>query len=300
MTLRAAAAGPGYEAAYEAGYEADTLALLRRAFEHRALAGHAPRVKALHLPPGRPDQPLAGESCAVELEGGAIGLSYVLFGHTLQTLRGAAPGCAGVDALTLAAGYAQDPATQHGVARTLGFAAVNALTAWLFARCGYAPPDAGDSLAALDPQPGDCVGMIGYFAALAPRITAAGASLVVVEMRDDLIGQHDGVTITADPRALQPCNKVLSTGTLLLNGTLERMLAAAPAAQRFALVGPSAGSLPDPLFARGVTDLGGSWVVDTAAYTAALCAGVKRHGSTRKFALRASNYPGLPALLERL
>ena len=119
-------------------------------------------------------------------------------------------------------------------------------------------------------------------------------------MRADLIGQRDGITISADPSVLARCNKVLATGTLLLNGTLDRMLAAALAAQRFALVGPSAGSLPDPLFARGVTDLGGSWVEDGPAFIAALRAGEKRHGAARKFALRRADYPGLPALLNRM
>lgn len=289
---------PGSAAA--PGHEAEALACLQRAFLHRALAGHAPRVKALHLPPRRPAQALAGESCAVELEGGCVGLSYVLFGGTLEALREVADACAGADALALAAGYATAPTARHGVPRTMGLAAVNALTAWLFERTGFIPPDAGDSLAALDPQAGDRIGMIGWFAPLAPRIVAAGASLVVVEMRADLIGQRDGITISADPSVLARCNKVLATGTLLLNGTLDRMLAAALAAQRFALVGPSAGSLPDPLFARGVTDLGGSWVEDGPAFIAALRAGEKRHGAARKFALRRADYPGLPALLDRM
>ncbi|CAD5373878.1 conserved hypothetical protein [Rubrivivax sp. A210] len=282
------------------GVEADTLALLRAAFAGTALAGRLPRVKALHLPPRRPPSAMAGESCAVELEGGALGLSYVLFGDTLAALREAAPACAGADALQLAAGYAAPPAQDRGTPRTLGLAAVNALTAWLFMRAGYMPPDAGDSLAAIDPRPGDRIGMIGWFPPLVPRITAAGAALVVIELREDLIGEREGVTVTADAAALASCNKVLATGTLLLNGTLARMRAAAPQAERFALVGPSAGSLPDPLFARRISALGGSWVEDGPAYIEALASGDKRSGAARKVALRAGSYPGLPALLARL
>ncbi len=282
------------------GHEADTLALLRLAFARPALAGLVPRVKAVHLPPPRPAESMAGESCAVELEGGAIGLSYVLQGHTLEDLQQAAPACAGVDALHLAAGYLAGTAARYGASRTLGFAAVNALTAWIFARAGFSPPDAGDSLAAIDPQPGERIGMIGWFPPLVPRIVAAGATLVVIEMRADLVGLREGVTVTHDAAALGPCTKVLSTGTLLLNGTLGRMLAAAPLATRFALVGPSAGSLPDPLFARRVTDLGGSWIEDGPAFIETLKAGAKRQDSARKFALRAADYPGLPALLDRL
>jgi len=277
-------------------FETDTLRLLTQA----AARGVAPRVRALHLPPARPADTLAGESCALELDDGSIGLSYVLFGGTLEALRVARAELAGADLLRLARGYTKSPAAQHGVPRTLGFAAVNALTASLFRRCGWRPPDAVDSIAAIDPQPGEHIGMVGYFAPLVPQILARGATLVVIELRDELLGDRPEVRITADPTALADCDKVLATGTLLLNGTLQAMLDAAPRARRFALVGPSAGGLPDALFARGVTDLGGSWIEDGPAFVDALRSGARRGPAARKFALPVADYPGLPALLSRL
>ncbi|MBE0555417.1 MAG: hypothetical protein IH625_17185, partial [Rhodobacteraceae bacterium] len=42
-----------------------------------AALGPLPRVRALHLPPGRYAQDNRGEFCALELEDGSIGLSYV-------------------------------------------------------------------------------------------------------------------------------------------------------------------------------------------------------------------------------
>ena len=73
------------------GFEAETLAWLVRASAPATAPvtarGAPPRVRALHLPPGRSDDDLAGESCAQELEDGSLGLSCVLFGHTLPTLR---------------------------------------------------------------------------------------------------------------------------------------------------------------------------------------------------------------------
>ena len=62
-------------------------------------------------------------------------------------------------------------------------------------------------------------------------------------------------------------------------------------------MGPGAGCLPDGLFARGVTLLGGSWVVDAAAFKQALATGAPWGGSARKFALTRANYPGWQALL---
>ncbi len=77
------------------------------------------------------------------------------------------------------------------------------------------------------------------------------------------------------------------------------MRAAARRATRFALIGPSAGLLPDALFAAGVTDVGGSWVVNGPGFAQALRGGERRGRSARKFALAATDYPGLPALLAR-
>jgi hypothetical protein len=276
--------------------ETDTLALLADA---AARLGGAPRVRTLILPPRRPDDALAGESCAIELDDGSIGLSYVLYGEALPRLHAQAPAIAGCDALTLAAGFTAEPGADGGVPRTLGLAAANALTAWVFGRVGYAPPAATDSVGSIEPRAGERIGMVGFFAPLVPAIAAAGASLVVVELREDLLGERDGVTVTADPGALADCDKVVATGTLLLNGTLARMRAAAKRATRFALIGPSAGLLPDALFAAGVTDIGGSWVVNGPGFAEALRCGERRGRNARKFALGASAYPGLPALLAR-
>jgi uncharacterized protein (DUF4213/DUF364 family) len=274
-------------------YAQDALALVQ------ALAdiGPLPRVRALHLPPPPAPDAMRGEFAALELEGGALGLSYVLLGDTWAQLRGQLDHAtlAGADALALARRYAEaDP-----IQRTLGFAALNALTRWLFDRAGFEPPASGDSLGALDPQPGETVGMVGYFTPLIPRITARGASVLVVELRADLVGEREGARVTLDPSELDGCAKVLCTGTLLLNDTLDATLAHCRGARALAMVGPSVGCPPDPLFARGITLLGGSWVTDSAAYVQALREGASTGACARKFALAPQDYPGWAALLER-
>ena len=52
----------------------------------------------------------------------------------------------------------------------------------------------------------------------------------------------------------------------------------------------------DPLFARGVTTLAGTWVTDAPALCAALAAGTRWSGCARKFVLDRSAYPGRAAL----
>jgi len=282
-----------------------------------------PRVRALHVPPAPADGSRRGEFAALELDDGSVGLAYVLLGDTLARLRGGEGSpVTGLTALEVA----QAMAGPAGVPRTLAWAAAQALAASLARRSGWAPPPAGDSLAGMAPGPGDHVGLVGLFGPLMPRLVASGARITVIELRPELAGQHDGYEVTLDLAALRNCNKVLATGTLLINDTLDAVLAQVAnedegtrtnrqgsghgtesgrgsgrrAAARVALVGPSVGGLPDALFARGVQVLGGTWVEDPAAFVQALATGLERGGSARKFTLAREQWPGWRELLARL
>jgi uncharacterized protein (DUF4213/DUF364 family) len=257
-----------------------------------------PRVRALHLPPPATTPAKDGEFCALELEDGSIGLSYVLLDDTLARLRAGRgdPGLAGAGALEVARQYAG----AGGVARTIGFAAVNALTACLFERAGFVPDETADSIGLLDPRAGDRVGMIGLFPPLVDRIVRSGATLTVVELKAHLAGAREGFRVTLDTGELRGCDKVLSTSTILLNDTVDRMLACCAGAGCLAVVGPGAGCLPDPLFDRGVTLVGGTRVVDRVAFREALRAGARWGQSARKYLIRRGDYPGFEALLGRI
>jgi len=275
-------------------FASDYLAQLERFAERAPL----PRIRALHLPPARPDSDGKGEFCALELEDGSLGLSYVLLDDTLERLRGGADsfGLAGADALALARRYA----TGSGIEKTLGFAAANALTRCFYDRAGFRPDNSADSIGQLQPVAGERIGMIGLFMPLLGRILESGAQLTVVELRPELAGEREGYRVTLNAEELAGCSKVVSTSTLLLNDTLDRMLGYCRNAGWFAMIGPSAGCLPDALFARGVTFLGGSWVDHPGDFVAALLSGESRSASASKYALSAGNYPGFETLLARL
>jgi uncharacterized protein (DUF4213/DUF364 family) len=151
----------------------------------------------------------------------------------------------------------------------------------------------------MNPQPGEQIGMIGLFRPLLKRILESGAQLTVVELKAELAGDAAGYRVTLDADELAACSKVVSTSTLLLNDTLDRMLDCCRNATWFAMVGPSAGCLPDALFARGVTLLGGSWIGDRQGFIAALKSGESRSEFAGKFVLTAQSYPGFDALLAR-
>ncbi len=278
------------------GFAAEYLAQLERFAERSPL----PKVRALHLPP--PHDPDVcdnrGEFCALELEDGSLGLSYVLLDGALEELRASAGarGLPGTDALALASRYTEE----HGAIRTLGFAAANAITRCLFDRAGYVPEASADSIGGVDPQAGERIGMIGLFTPMLARILRSGAQLVVVELKPQLAGEREGYRVTLDANELESCVKVISTSTLLLNDTLDVMLGHCRRARRFAMVGPSAGCLPDALFARGVTLLGGSWVLEREGFLDALRRGDPHSRFTRKFGIASAQYPGFEQLLARL
>jgi uncharacterized protein (DUF4213/DUF364 family) len=128
-------------------------------------------------------------------------------------------------------------------------------------------------------------------------VAASGARLTVLELRPELAGTHTDFQITLDPSELAGCDKVLSTSTVLLNDTLGDVLSHCTVARAFAMIGPGASCLPDVLFRRGVTLLGGVWIEDADAFTQALASGQPWGRHARKFALPRSQYPGIEALL---
>ena len=85
-------------------FAADLVAQL----EHATAGQPVPRVRALHLPPAEAAASKTGEFCALELDDGALGLSYVLLDHTLQRLiqSGGGEGLVGMEALELARAFA--------------------------------------------------------------------------------------------------------------------------------------------------------------------------------------------------
>ena len=264
-----------------------------------AVQGTLPRVRALHLPPPPTGDPgeNKGEFCALELDDGSLGLSYVLLDDTLARLRAAGGdlGVAGGDALALARRYA----SADSFGKALGFATANALTRCLYDRAGFAPPASRDSIGEMNPASGEHIGMIGLFRPLLGRVLESGARLTVVELKAELAGAAQCYRVTVDARELETCAKVVSTSTLLLNDTLDRMLGHCRNARWFALVGPSAGCLPDALFARGVTLVGGNWIRDGAGFVDALKRGESTSPFSVKTALTRDNYPGGAALLAR-
>lgn len=256
------------------------------------------RVERLVLPPPMSNPGKEGEFCAVQLDDGSVGLAFVLLEDTLAALHARdrhGTRAAGVAAAELVRGYAAGDAP----ARTVGLAAINALARRLWDRAGFEPDDSVDSFGSLALAPGDRLGMVGHFGSLISQARALGVPVTVLELRRELVREEPGLAVTLDPRRLAGCNKILSTSTLLLNDTFEQVSALWHGAEAVAIVGPSAGCPPDPLFAAGVSAVGTAWVADGEAFLAHVAAGEKWGASSRKVTLTPERYPGLESLLSR-
>jgi uncharacterized protein (DUF4213/DUF364 family) len=262
-----------------------------------ALALRPPPVSRVFVPGSDmgPDQ--HGSFCAVQLMDGSTGLAYAMLGDTRRRLGAAdREGVTGVDALALAERLAgDDPA-----ARSLALAAVNALSRHLLDRARFEPDFATSSLGSLELGPDDRLGMVGFFPPLVRRARDENIPLTVLELKTELVQEAPGLSVTLDPARLGACTRIVCTSTTLLNDSLEAVLAHARGCREFVLIGPSAGCIPDPLFARGVTAVGGAWVIDPGVLMERMGRGERWGDACRKFSVRAGGqWPGLEGLIER-
>ncbi|MGE0857706.1 MAG: DUF364 domain-containing protein [Gammaproteobacteria bacterium] len=272
---------------------------------HELVALARRMAAALSLPPvadafiADPDPALKQntEFGLLALADGSAGLYYAWLGASQADMPGrfspaALRGLPALEAAELVLG------DDDGL-RSLGVAALNALTEHLYRRAGFAPPPATDSFGGLTLEAGDRLGMIGYFPPLAARARAEGVPTYVVERKAHLLGRDGSVEVALDPRPLSVCNKVICTGATLLNDSLDEMLGYCAKDAEVALVGPTVGFFPDPLFARGVRLVAGTRLLDSTTAEACLARNEKFGDCAQRTIIRREDYPGFDVLLAR-
>ncbi len=248
-----------------------------------------PAVRSVHVA-------RAGEDCkssnfgALVLEDDTVGLTYTALDGARAALQEAARTAPliGRSPLEAARLYARTAAWQ----RALGMAAVNAIAQHLFRRAGYEPPTAKATFDHLALSRDDHLGMVGFFPPLVAQARERGITLTVIELDPQWLGQAEGIEVTLDPARLAGCNKIVCTGTVLVNQTIDALADHFREAEQVLLVGPTLGCLPEPLFARGVTHVGGLSVIDGEGFLRKWRAGEKWRGTTRRYLLSRDTYPG--------
>lgn len=272
----------------------DFLALVEAIDEELSI----PKVRAIHVAPYQPSVEKSNKFGAIVLDDDTVGLTYTALDDAWSVLRDQTRTnpLLGVTPVQTARLYGGDALWE----RCLGMAAINAISQFVFKKSGYAAPGMGKTVDQLALATGDHVGMVGYFPPLVEQIRSLGLSLTVVELDEQWLQRADGFEVTLDPQRLRDCNKIICTGTVLINHTIDSVLACCEDAKRILLVGPTCGCLPDPLFERGVSALGGCGVAKTDAFLERWAAEEDWRDTTRRYVLSSSNgYPGYRALVAR-
>jgi len=102
----------------------------------------------------------------------------------------------------------------------------------------------------------DTVVLVGYIRPFISKIRGRAKNLYILE-RNRGVEEKDVLPDTACGDIVPTADVVIITGTAIINGTVDRLLELSKDAREICLVGPTASMIPDPLFKRGATIIGG-------------------------------------------
>ncbi len=265
--------------------------------ERAALALPLPRIASALITDAQPAPDKNTEFGLLALADGSAGLYYAWLGKSQADMpaRFLIENLVGHSALELARYALGD----DDGARSVGIAAINAITEFVYRQADFAPSTAPDSFGGLHFEAGDRLGMIGHFPPLARRARELGIPTRIVERKAEMVTVAANFEISLDPRVLGDCNKIICTGATLLNDSFDTMLEYCSAAEQIALVGPTVGFFPDAVFARGIDIMAGTRVLDSARARICLAQNRKLDDCALRTVLRRAEYPGLEQLLVR-
>lgn len=162
----------------------------------------------------------------------------------------------------------QDLYRPQDLRRALAIATLNALAETLWQRDG-APQgvevQSGDAFDALHIAPGHRVVLVGAFVPYMRELRKRGQSFGVLELDMSTLRPDELVFHIPQERAAQAiaeADVLITTGTTLINGTLDGLLENLRPGAQAAVVGPTATLWPGPFARRGATVVGGTRVTD--------------------------------------
>lgn len=167
-----------------------------------------------------------------------------------------------------AAEVLQDLYRPQDLRRALAIATLNALAETLWRRDG--PPQGarvvpGDAFDALAIAPGDLVVLVGAFPPYMRALRRSAQPFHVLELDPATLKAEElpfYVPAERAPETVAQADVFITTGTTLVNGTLDGLLRHLPPGAQAAVVGPTATLWAAPFARRGVTVVGGTRVHD--------------------------------------
>ena len=253
-----------------------------------------PAVRGLYKPRAATPTEQPKKFGVVALDDGSCGFFFAGLDDTLSHLDACEPrqftdlptldlvkNCLGTDPLSTA----------------VGLGALNAVSQHLLKAAGFELDRATDPLGRLDLADARHVGMVGFFAPLIKRWGNYPGALTVIEKDPKFLDRSGPFEVTDQNDRLRDCDRVLITGSTLINDTLDDVLSHCNPKARVALVGPSASCLPDPIFDRGVDVVGSTMVCDLPGLEALLEAGQPWAEGTTKYCITRDQYPGIRQMI---
>jgi len=251
-----------------------------------------PPIANIFLPPFyKGGQPNDAQFMAISLEGGAVGVSFVLLPDEKMEEYTALQLSDFVEKNPR--GFALEFGHEDPLKEMIGLAAINAICQHVMREAKFEVDSATDSLGLLSICEGDRVGMVGLFFGLTKTIKKANAKLVVIEKNEQLIKKFPDLPITMDASKLRTCNKVLCTSTAILNNSLDEILAHCSSDAFISIIGPTAGYFPDPLFVRGVDVVGGRIVKDGPLFLQRIAEKKRWGDATIRTCFQKETYAGI-------
>ncbi|MEZ5453735.1 MAG: DUF364 domain-containing protein [Thiothrix sp.] len=256
-----------------------------------------PAIARLYFPTLQTDGEYRDEFGFVFLESGDIGAFYVSLEDTLPELWRQFPNPEQASLpLDVLLGKLQAPDL---ASRALGLGAFNALSQHVLRLGGCKLSQHRNHDRDNLPVPVGKVGMVGYFCPVIDRLTEQGIAVLVLEKVPQRVPTRPLVSVTTNPLDLASCDEVMCTASTLINDTLDGILEACGHVPDFSLIGPSAGGLPDVVFARGVEEVGATVYPDREKLLYLLANQDSWGKAGQKYRIRRADYPGLETLLQR-
>ena len=220
---------------------------------------------------------------AVELNTGHIGLCYSFqrenpFHHSrFDNIVGSISGTY--------ANYMLEMAKSWNLGESiLGVATINALSQLIFDRFREYKMLKGNVMEYLDIRNEDKVVFVGNIIPLIERIEKKAKEIIVLE-RDLQKKSEYCLPDTLAEEVIPDSDITIITGTSLVNGTLERLIALSKNSREKVLVGATSSFIPDPVFKKGITLIGGLKIL----YPSHLIRIVSEGGGTKQLK-RASDF----------
>ncbi|MDI6883743.1 MAG: DUF364 domain-containing protein [Hadesarchaea archaeon] len=141
------------------------------------------------------------------------------------------------------------------IEKTVGIATLNALSQHLMDSEGYERQFGIDAFDAIEVRREDSVAVVGYIRPIVGKLRAKAREVHVFERNPQLRG--DALPDTFVDSVLPKADVAVISGSSLVNGTLDRLLELSKGARFVVFAGPTASTLPEPLFKRGVNIVAG-------------------------------------------